>query len=302
MPEEQPIFGVNEEEGFGTTPQEGTPAESDPEQQAPPREGEPPALPVDPHEGQPTGGGGDTDPQGEPQRLYAGKFDSPEKLEQSYEELQRKLGQQGNALGQMQQQYNQLVQYIQQTQMQQRQVPPPQQAGPAQQVDPARFIEELESKGPSVIEEMINRAVTERLTQEGEVLGQSLQQVLQPLYAQDAEGQLRQAVQGQMNRSEERRGDFDEYREDVKRIFGEQPQLLQSPMGVETAYLMARNQRGGIAPQTAAMQQVTAAQKRAAQMPSSGTGVARQQQQQISPEDAIKQGIFGAPNAKGVFG
>src|SRR5690625_2486731 len=218
------------------------------------------------------------------------------------EGTQRNPGKKENALAKMQQQHTQLVQYIQQPRMQQRQVPPPQQAGPAQQVDPARFIEDLESKGPSVIEEMINRAVTERLTQEGEVLGQSLQQVLQPLYAQYAEGQLRQAVQGQINSARQKYGDFDEYREDVKRIFGEQPQLLQSPMGVETAYLMARNQRGGIAAQTAAMQQVTAAQKRAAQMPSSGTGVARQQQQQISTEDAIKQGIFGAPNAKGVFG
>lgn len=301
MPDNQPIFGVNpDEDEHSSAPVEGQAVEGEGTEGQAPREGISPDIRSDPLQGgQPVEGREEDTPSGEPQRLYAGKFDSPDKLEQSYEELQRKLGQQGNALGQMQQQYNQLLQYVQQMQVAQQTTPRTQQAEPAQQVDPGRFIEDLEARGPAVIEELVNRIVTQRWAQEGEVLGQGIAQTLQPLYQHYMQSQLRESVQGQINSARSKHNDFDDYREDVKRIIGEQPQLLSLPTGVEVAYQMAKAQRGG--QQTAAMQQMTAAQKRAAQMPSSGAG-GRPQQQQISPEDAIRQAVFGTPNSQGVFG
>lgn len=299
MPEEG-VFGSGEmdpkdwTEGESTTPepqaqapQQGEPAQGQPVEgnQAPqPSEGQPePASEPVPQEGQP-----------EPsQAMLAGKFKDPSELERGYKELEKTLGKQGDELSQLRQQNQQLYLYLQQMNNQQQQ--PVQQPQPQaqEQTDPQAWFDELQRKGPAAVQEIVNREVERQARQ----LGEGIQQIVAPLYQHYQGQQLQDQVREQIHTAAQKYSDFGEYAQDAVAVVKENPMLLTLPDGAERAYREAKLRR--LEQQN--QQQVSSAQKRAAQMPS--TGASRPGGQQKSAEDIIRERIFGtANNAPGVFG
>lgn len=307
MPDKlEPIFGLSDEDATGVPEQQGdAPVGSEPEPNQTPQAGD--QQITGPDQGHPDQDAG-TQPQGHSggTRLWAGKYQSPEELERSYQELQRKLGEQGQQLGQMQQQYQQLIAYLQQMQT----VPQQPQVNNGQTdetMDPVQFVQELETKGPKVVEQLAERVARRILEQEGQALGQGLQQFFGPMYQYYTQAQLKDFYRGQVEELKSKYQDFSDYSDDMKQVLREQPTLLLMNGGMETAYLVAKARKAQSlqqqVPQTAAMQQATTQMKRAAQMPSASGGGVRAQQQQTTPEEALKQAIFGDLNKpQGIFG
>lgn len=308
----QHIFGLSDEDVAGV-PETGD-APHTPETQP---DQAPEAVDTQPQDG-PDKGHPDTDvgaqQQGHPgQKLWAGKYQTPEDLERSYEELQRKLGEQGQQLGTLQQQYQQLLAYLQQTQAVQgyqqpvAQHPAQKLREPEPAMSPDEFLNKLESEGPKVVEQVAERVARRILEQEGQVIGQGLGQILGPMYQYYIQSQLRGHLQGQINSLKSKYQDFDEYRRDLFEIVKEQPALVAQPGGLELAYLAAKARKGQAVqqqvPQTAALQQAMNVTKKAAQMPSPTAGNAHRQQTKLPPEEAIKRQIFGDPGqTQGIFG
>jgi len=166
----QHIFGLSDEDVAGV-PETGD-APHTPETQP---DQAPETVDPQPQDG-PDKGHPDTDvgaqQQGHPgQKLWAGKYQTPEDLERSYEELQRKLGEQGQQLGTLQQQYQQLLAYLQQAQAVQGYQQPAAQH-PAQKLrepepamSPDEFLDKLESEGPKVVEQLAERVARRLLEQ-----------------------------------------------------------------------------------------------------------------------------------------
>src|SRR5690606_9644953 len=204
--------------------------------------------------------------QGHPgQKLWAGKYQTPEDLERSYQELQRKLGEQGQQLGMMQQQYQQLLSYLQQLQTMQGYQQPQQPSAhtqlrePEPAMSPDEVLNKLESEGPKVVEQVAERAARRILEQEGQASGQGRGQLPGPMYQYYMQAQLREHLQGQINSLKSKYQDFDEYRRDMFEVVKEQPALLMQSGGLELAYLAAKARKGQAVqqqvPQTAALQQ-----------------------------------------------
>jgi len=309
----QHIFGLSDEDVAGV-PETGD-APHTPETQP---DQAPETVDPQPQDG-PDKGHPDTDvgaqqQQGHPgQKLWAGKYQTPEDLERSYEELQRKLGEQGQQLGTLQQQYQQLLAYLQQTQaVQGYQQPVAQQPAqklrePEPAMSPDEFLDKLESEGPKVVEQLAERVARRLLEQEGQVIGQALGQLLGPMYQYYMQAQLREHFQGQINSLKSKYQDFDEYRRDMFEVIKEQPVLAMQSGGLELAYLAAKARKAQTVqqqvPQTAAIQQAMNTVKKAAQMPAPTAGNASRQQAQPSPEEVIKRQIFGDPGQpQGIFG
>jgi len=308
----QHIFGLSDEDVAGV-PETGD-APHTPETQP---DQAPETVDTHPQDG-PDKGHPDTDvgaqQQGHPgQKLWAGKYQTPEDLERGYEELQRKLGEQGQQLGTLQQQYQQLLAYLQQTQAVQGYQQPAAQH-PAQKLrelepamSPDEFLDKLESEGPKVVEQLAERVARRLLEQEGQVIGQALGQLLGPMYQHYMQAQLREHFQGQINSLKSKYQDFDEYRRDMFEVIKEQPVLAMQSGGLELAYLAAKARKAQTVqqqvPQTAAIQQAMNTVKKAAQMPAPTAGNASRQQAQPSPEEVIKRQIFGDPGQpQGIFG
>ncbi len=308
----QHIFGLSDEDVAGV-PETGD-APHTPETQP---DQAPETVDPQPQDG-PDKGHPDTDvgaqQQGHPgEKLWAGKYQTPEDLERSYEELQRKLGEQGQQLGTLQQQYQQLLAYLQQTQAVQgyqqpvAQHPAQKLREPEPAISPDEFLDKLESEGPKVVEQLAERVARRRLEQEGQVIGQTLGQLLGPMYQHYMQAQLRENFQGQINSLKSKYQDFDEYRRDMFEVVKEQPALLMQSGGLELAYLAAKARKAQTVqqqvPQTAALQQAMDVTKKAAQMPSPTAGNAHRQQTKLPPEEVIKRQIFGDPGQpQGIFG
>src|SRR5690606_34845225 len=199
----QHIFGLSDEDVAGV-PETGD-APHTPEAQP---DQAPETVDTHPQDG-PDKGYPDTDvgaqQQGHPgQKLWAGKYQTPEDLERGYEELQRKLGEQGQQLGTLQQQYQQLLAYLQQAQAVQGYQQPAAQH-PAQKlrepepaISPEEFLDKSSAElwaGKYQTPEDLERGYEElqrKLGEQGQQLGTLQQQYQQLLaYLQQA-----QAVQG----------------------------------------------------------------------------------------------------------
>lgn len=313
MPDKvQHIFGLSDEDVAGV-PETGD-APHTPEAQP---DQAPETVDTHPQDG-PDKGYPDTDvgaqQQGHPgQKLWAGKYQTPEDLERGYEELQRKLGEQGQQLGTLQQQYQQLLAYLQQAQAVQGYQQPAAQH-PAQKLrepepamSPDEFLNKLESEGPKVVEQLAERVARRILEQEGQAIGQALGQLLGPMYQYYTQAQLQEHFRGQIKSLKSKYQDFDEYRRDMFEVIKEQPVLAMQPGGLELAYLAAKARKAQTVqqqvPQTAAIQQAMNTVKKAAQMPAPTAGNASRQQAQPSPEEIIKRQIFGDPGQpQGIFG
>ena len=307
------LFGLSDDDSAGVPNQGDAPEGAEPEPNQAPEAGYQPTH-TGPDEGHPDTDAGDQ-PQGHPgqQKLWAGKYQSPEDLERSYQELEKKLGEQGNQLGTLQQQYQQLLTYLQQVQAMQPTSSPPQPASqgklraPEPDMDPDTFLQKLEAEGPKVVAEVAERVTRNVLEQEGQALGQGLSQFLSPMYQYYMQAQLRDTIKGQIKSLESKYQDFKDYKRDMYDVVNEQPALLFQQGGLELAYLAAKARKAQTTqqavPQTAAMQQAMDSVKKAAQMPSSTAGNARKKQDQPSPEDAIKMAVFGDPGKpQGIFG
>ena len=89
-------------------------------------------------------------------KVYAGKFKSPEELEASYSELQKKLGEQGNRLGETEKERSMLLSHLEQMKAQ---APAEQQEeGPDLNAQLAAIAEQVESGDLSIGEGMMQSA------------------------------------------------------------------------------------------------------------------------------------------------
>lgn len=299
----------------GGTPDEG-------QVQEPGTDGEPPQQQQEPQA-----------QQGEGQ-LILGKFKTPEDLARSYQELERKLGSRDEEKEQLKQQVaalgTQLTHALQQlealyrAQQVQSVLPTPQQYGgqPGQpgataqpqsiqaQIDPEEFRDALYSGNPvEAISKLVQPIVAQELQQYGQQINAGLQQMMQPIQQHVRREQAVQSFQAQLaeistkyaNEPEGLR--VDDLKDEMSKVFDEQPRLALLPNAMEAAYWQARTRKLSemATQQTAqATQQANVAQKAAARITTSAGGPRLSQQK--SEEDQIKESIFGAPGQhKGIF-
>lgn len=288
------IFG-SLEEGSANAP---APEEGQPDQQIQsqepsqaPEQGEPQSQAPD-NTGQPQGSVDDPSQQGQPD----GQFKSPEDLARSYQELRSAYNRRDEEISQLRQQNQQLMAYLQQAMYagypQQGQ---PQQQAPAQaqeqQVDPEQWMEELQRKGPAAVQEIVNREVEKQARE----LGVGLQQLLTPLFQYYQVAQYRDGINAQIRQLAQKYPDAGQYADEMEKVAKENVNLLLLPNGAEMIYQAAKLR----VLESQNRQQQSHAQKRAAQMPSTG---ASRPGPQPTPEDIIRQQVFGAVGKpQGIF-
>lgn len=276
--------------------------------------------------------------QGEGQ-LILGKFKTPEDLARSYQELERKLGSRDEEKQQLRQQVgflgNQVMQLLQQMQAiqaaQQVQgvLPTPAQPGqmvqPGQvmqpgvvpqpqsiqaQIDPEEFRDALYSGNPvEAISKLVQPIVAQELQRYGQQINAGLQQMMRPIQQHVRREQAVQSFQAQLaeistkyaNEPEGLR--VDDLKDEMSKVFDEEPWIATLPNAMEAAYREARRRKveAAFGQQAAqATQQASTAQKAAARITSSTAGPRLPQQK--SPDEQIVESIFGPPGKeKGIF-
>ena len=240
-------------------------------------------------EGQPEGSAEDTSEEpeqteGEP---LLGKFKSVDDLVKSYQELERKLGSRDEEKEQLRQQLYMLQGYLQALPQMGQQQPTPEQQQAKDEYD--ELLAEFEQLYPGLTKAMIRqqeKALSERLQQIEQKVGQAVAPVQQFMMQEHFN---RQALELAAKYS-----DFKDYAQDMMQIYQTQPMLAAMPDGMETAYQMAKARHVVAASQTAQ----TEAGKAAARLPgSSGARTAKP----TDPEKAFLADIFGSGEPTGIF-
>ena len=335
-----PIFGLSvedeeretetpeAEEGPAAGPEEGQPPEA-------PGEGQAEGGPETQAQGQPVG------PKPKPKQpagqLIAGKFKSVDDLVKSYQELERKLGSRDEEKEQLRQQLAQAQQILAQlgvlsqpqpqpsnmiqfplsaqggvgqtrVPVQGAQAPAPIQGQPAEEHESPeaeqQWLEQFYSKPRTALREIIRREFEREFYRQGQALGQ----ILRPFVDFTQREMVVREYERRLGELRERHDDFDQVINEFREVLKENPQLAilpapapGQPDGLELAYQYAklRKQAADVQQQPSAPAQ-TEAQKKAARMPSSVGS--RPAEGQKSPEDQIKEAIFGQANeSQGVF-
>lgn len=240
-------------------------------------------------EGQPEGSAEDTSEEpeqteGEP---LLGKFKSVDDLVKSYQELERKLGSRDEEKEQLRQQLYMLQGYLQALPQMGQQQPTPEQQQAKDEYD--ELLAEFEQLYPGLTKAMTRqqeKAMSERLQQIEQKVGQVVAPVQQFMMQEHFN---RQALELAAKYS-----DFKDYAQDMMQIYQTQPMLAAMPDGMETAYQMAKARHVVAASQTAQ----TEAGKAAARLPgSSGARTAKPQ----DAEKAFLADIFGGGEPTGIF-
>lgn len=243
------------------------------------------------------------------------QFENVEQLTEAYRAAERQLGGQRQApqpnaeveqlrqqLAMQQYQLQQMAQYFQAVQMQQAYQQPQQQ----QQVDPSAFLDQLYEKGPEAITPIVQQIVNAELQRAGRDFGVQIGQMLKPVYQKMQTDETLANWNAQAERLMSEVNDFDEYREEMMAMF-ESPNTAQElvaltqshPNGIYMALRSAydRAKANRLSQDGQAFQ--TEMRKHAARLGGSSgrmTGVKQ------TPEDIIKQQIFGDSQEGGIFG
>ena len=240
-------------------------------------------------EGQPEGSAEDTSEEpeqteGEP---LLGKFKSVDDLAKSYQELERKLGSRDAEKEQLRQQLYMLQGYLQALPQMGQQQPTPEQQQAKDEYD--ELLAEFEQLYPGLTKAMIRqqeKAMSERLQQIEQKVGQAVAPVQQFMMQEHFNRQALELAA--------KYPDFKDYAQDMMQIYQTQPMLAAMPDGMETAYQMAKARHVVAASQTAQ----TEAGKAAARLPgSSGARTAKPQ----DAEKAFLEDIFGSGEPTGIF-
>ncbi len=240
-------------------------------------------------EGQPEGSAEDTSEEpeqteGEP---LLGKFKSVDDLVKSYQELERKLGSRDEEKEQLRQQLYMLQGYLQALPQMGQQQPMPEQQQAKDEYD--ELLAEFEQLYPGLTKAMTRqqeKAMSERLQQIEQKVGQALAPVQQFMMQEHFNRQALELAA--------KYPDFKDYAQDMMQIYQTQPMLAAMPDGMETAYQMAKARHVVAASQTAQ----TEAGKAAARLPgSSGARTAKPQ----DAEKAFLADIFGSGEPTGIF-
>ena len=243
------------------------------------------------------------------------QFENVEQLTEAYRAAERQLGGQGQApqpnteveqlrqqLAMQQYQLQQMAQYFQAVQMQQAYQQPQQQ----QQIDPSEFLDQLYEKGPEAITPLVQQVVQTELQRAGQDLGAQMGQFLAPVYRKMQADEVQASWNTQAERLMAEVDDFDDYRDEMMAMF-ENPNTAQElvaltrthPNGVYMALRVAydRAKANRLSQDGQAFQ--TEMRKHAARLGGSSGRITGVKQ---TPEDIIKQQIFGGSSEGGIFG
>ena len=216
-----------------------------------------------------------------------GKFKSVDDLAKSYQELERKLGSRDEEKEQLRQQLYMLQGYLQALPQMGQQQPMPEQQQAKDEYD--ELLAEFEQLYPGLTKAMIRqqeKAMSERLQQIEQKVGQAVAPVQQFMMQEHFNRQALELAA--------KYPDFKDYAQDMMQIYQTQPMLAAMPDGMETAYQIAKARHVVAASQTAQ----TEAGKAAARLPgSSGARTAKPQ----DAEKAFLADIFGGGEPTGIF-
>lgn len=234
-------------------------------------------------------------------QLILGKFKDAQELARSYQELERKLGEQGSTIGQLESQLQAAARLFQQLQLQAAQQRPAAQGQAPQQGEIVFDWDKFAENPQATLNAFVNAKLEQRLT----TASQQLMQQLAPLFGHVqtisqylTKEQLDRHFAAQRQAMEAKYPDFAQYRAKVAAIFDEIPQLAELPNAYEQAYSLVKQRETAMA--QAAPPPQREAEKRAARMPK---GAAPKAPAPQDPEQAFLERVFGPMSQKqGIFG
>ncbi len=200
------------------------------------------------------------------------KFKSVADLAKAYKELERKLGQDAEEKAALRREIEQIRQLLQ-----------PKEA-PPEEPDAEKWIEMFMERGPAAVRDVVEEVLAEHLA--------PIQQHLkQEWYVQEAQ------------RFMAAHPDATEYRDEMQKVLEEYPEIATHPKVYEIAYHIAKARRleeklPKVAEEAKEEGKKAALEKAAARLPSSA---GRRAEKQKSPEEAIREAVFGSGPPKGVF-
>lgn len=181
-------------------------------------------------------------PTGEPSVEIPKKFLNPDgtpnidALVKSYINAEKKIGEQGNKIGQQNQQVQELMfklQQIEQMQAQQTQQPQDEPGSEQEEFNSDQWFEKFYENPKEALQELFQGTVIDAISPQL----QRLEPVLQHFQQQ----QERSYWEGRVEEVRQKYSDFDNYREKAAEILQQQPaEFLNLPNAIEAAYLMAK--------------------------------------------------------------
>lgn len=216
------------------------------------------------------------EPQEEQEKLILGKFKSVEELAKAYKELEKKLGKDAEEKAALRKEIEEIRKLI----------TGPKDAKEQKKEDsPEDWLERFYSEGPKLIQHMVSDMLAQHLA--------PIQQFMTQEYYNRQARELAAKYK-----------DFADYVEDMEQIFNEYPEIASHPRGMEIAYRLAKaNRLEAELPRAVEKAQEegkkAALEKQAARMPSSS---GRKTEKAKSPEELIKESIFGGEMPQGIFG
>lgn len=181
-------------------------------------------------------------PTGEPSVEIPEKFLNPDgtpnidALVKSYINAEKKIGEQGNKIGQQNQQVQELMfklQQIEQMQAQQTQQPQDEPGSEQEEFNSDQWFEKFYENPKEALQELFQGTVIDAISPQL----QRLEPVLQHFQQQ----QERSYWEGRVEEVQQKYSDFDNYREKAAEILQQQPaEFLNLPNAIEAAYLMAK--------------------------------------------------------------
>lgn len=181
-------------------------------------------------------------PTGEPSVEIPEKFLNPDgtpnidALVKSYINAEKKIGEQGNKIGQQNQRVQELMfklQQIEQMQAQQTQQPQDEPGSEQEEFNSDQWFEKFYENPKEALQELFQGTVIDAISPQL----QRLEPVLQHFQQQ----QERSYWEGRVEEVQQKYSDFDNYREKAAEILQQQPaEFLNLPNAIEAAYLMAK--------------------------------------------------------------
>jgi len=185
-------------------------------------------------------GSEDKGEEGDVEGLLPDKFkEDPERFVKSYNELQNKLSDQGQELGELRRQYRQVRTYLRRLRQQRQQQPQQQQTQQAQQQQQEE--DEQSGQDTSNFWRDPERSIEEKMEQKVRDLRQEIQKEVEPVKRTVQQQQEIERRQRQIDEARQRYPDFDDMRPHIKEQLQQQGEaLLGFDNMFEAAYKLAK--------------------------------------------------------------
>lgn len=200
------------------------------------------------------------------------KFKTIEDALKSYKELEKKLGQDAEEKASLRREIEEIRQLLQPKEKE-------------EEPDAEKWIESFMERGPAAVKEIVETVLAEQLAPIQEYL-------------------TREYYQREAEKFAAEHPDIEEYREDMKQILEEYPEIASHPKVYEIAYHIAKARKleeklPKIAENAKEEGKKIAFEKAAARLPGSST---RRAEKEKNPEELIREAVFGNMNqTRGVF-